>query len=61
MEKHTFILDLIKDFSVGAEIGVLKGDLSKQILSDWGGRLYLVDAWRHIERLVDMIIWLMHL
>lgn len=54
MERHTLILDLIKDFKVGAEIGVLKGELSKQILSGWRGKLYLVDAWRHIERLVDM-------
>ena len=53
MEKHAFILDLIKDFKIGAEIGVLKGDLSKKILSGWGGKLYMIDAWRYIDGLLD--------
>ena len=54
MEKHELIIDLIKDYNIGAEVGVLKGELSKKILSGWRGKLYLVDAWRHIDGLVDM-------
>ena len=30
----------------GVEIGVFKGQFSKEILSKWGGTLYMVDVWR---------------
>jgi hypothetical protein len=30
----------------GVEIGVLKGEFSKQILKNWGGTLYMVDVWK---------------
>jgi predicted O-methyltransferase YrrM len=30
----------------GVEIGVFKGEFSKQILKNWGGTLYMVDVWR---------------
>jgi hypothetical protein len=53
MERTQFLVDLIKDCKVGAEVGVLRGDLSKEILSVWGGKLFLIDAWRHMEGLVD--------
>ena len=53
LERYLLILDLIKNYTVGVEVGVLKGELSKQILSSWGGKLYLVDAWRHIPGLID--------
>lgn len=42
----------IKDFTLlgqGAEIGVELGIFSRQILSDWPGKLYLIDPWRHLE------------
>lgn len=54
MERHTFILDLIKDCHIGAEVGVQKGELSKQILSGWKGKLYMIDTWRHIDGCVDV-------
>jgi hypothetical protein len=30
----------------GVEVGVFKGDFSKEILSKWPGTLYMVDPWR---------------
>lgn len=30
----------------GVEIGVFKGDLSKELISKWNGTLYMVDVWR---------------
>jgi hypothetical protein len=30
----------------GAEIGCFKGQFSKDIVSNWGGKLYMVDVWR---------------
>ena len=30
----------------GVEVGVFKGDFSRQILSKWPGTLYMVDPWR---------------
>ena len=44
--------DLIRDLDnlvpngKGVEIGVFKGEFSKYILNNWGGKLYLVDVWR---------------
>lgn len=35
-----------KESKVGVEIGVFKGEFSKNLLSGWGGRLYMVDPWR---------------
>ena len=46
--------DLIRDLDnlvpngKGVEIGVFKGEFSKYILNNWGGKLYLVDVWRHL-------------
>lgn len=55
MDRLELILDLIKEHNctIGAEVGVCQGALSKQLLSRWVGKLYLVDAWRHIPGLVD--------
>ena len=44
--------DLIQDLNnlipsgKGVEIGVFKGEFSKQILNNWSGTLYMVDVWR---------------
>lgn len=44
--------DLIRDLNnlipngKGVEIGVFKGEFSKHILNNWGGKLYMVDVWR---------------
>ena len=39
----------------GVEVGVLRGDFSKHILSTWTGKkLYLVDAWRQFDSNVDI-------
>jgi len=44
--------DLIKDLNnlipsgKGVEIGVFKGEFSKNILNNWEGTLYMVDVWR---------------
>ena len=40
-------------YAKGAEIGVADGDFSAELIS-FGGRLYLVDAWRHIGGLDDV-------
>jgi len=42
-------LNLIK----GVEIGVFQGDFSKHLLNNWGGTLYLVDAWRGMDGYED--------
>jgi hypothetical protein len=33
----------------GVEIGVFKGEFSKQVLSAWNGTLYLIDPWRELD------------
>lgn len=39
----------------GAEIGVFRGEFSEQFLKNWNGKkLYLIDAWRHFEDVVDI-------
>lgn len=37
---------MIGNYGKGVEIGVFKGDLSKELLEKWGGVLYMVDVWR---------------
>jgi len=49
-------LDKIKEISPngkGAEIGVFKGQFSKEILSRWEGTLYMVDVWRPLGNEYD--------
>lgn len=44
-----FIKDLNKFLpknSKGVEIGVYRGDFSKELLENWDGTLYMVDVWR---------------
>lgn len=55
MKRDELVLNLIKEHNcnVGAEVGVCRGEFSKQILSRWVGKLFLVDSWRHIPGLVD--------
>ena len=36
-------------FKTGVEVGVLRGEFSAQLLKDWNGTLYLVDAWKHLD------------
>jgi hypothetical protein len=38
---------LLKDYSIGAEIGVHRGLFSETILRQWQGHLYLIDLWKH--------------
>lgn len=54
-EDLPFILNEKKLLGEGVELGVLRGDFSSHILKYWKGkRLYLVDAWTHIEGLQDV-------
>jgi hypothetical protein len=39
-------LDNLVPNGKGVEIGVFKGEFSKYILNNWGGKLYMVDVWR---------------
>ena len=39
-------LNGISPYGKGVEIGVFKGQFSREILSIWGGTLYMVDVWR---------------
>lgn len=36
-------------FLNGAEIGVQKGEFSKQVTDEWKGKLYLIDPWKHYD------------
>ncbi len=48
-------LNLIKKLNTlfpngkGVEIGVFKGEFSKEILNSWTGTLYMVDVWRGLD------------
>lgn len=46
-------LSILYKEGIGVEIGVLNGELSKEILSRWNGTLYMVDSWRHIDGYID--------
>lgn len=53
--KHEYtrseFLDLLNKISPkgkGVEIGVFKGDFSREVLSKWGGKLFMVDVWREL-------------
>jgi len=43
-------LNEISPLGKGVEIGVFKGQFSKDILSRWGGTLYMVDVWRPLGK-----------
>jgi hypothetical protein len=40
-------------YASGAEVGVLDGDLSIELVR-FGGNLFLVDAWRNVDGLIDV-------
>jgi hypothetical protein len=45
----------------GVEIGVFKGEFSKQILKNWGGTLYMVDVWKALgDEYVDSSNYVNH-
>jgi len=55
--KYTGGLDLIWDLDnivgkgIGVEVGVFRGELSKEILRLWsGGTIYMVDVWRELGK-----------
>lgn len=43
-----------RGYKVAAEVGVLRGEFSRVILSAWDGVLYMVDAWRNLPGYVDI-------
>lgn len=47
-DRVSFITGLLNQMGAekGVEIGVFKGQFSKQLLDNWGGTLYMVDPWR---------------
>lgn len=51
INREYFIKDLknLINGKKGVEIGVFKGELSKFILNNWDGTLYMVDVWRAID------------
>lgn len=42
------IISCIDKLSTGVEVGVYKGDFSKEVLNKWKGTLYLVDPWKKL-------------
>lgn len=47
MKNRDQYTELLKDYSLGLEVGVEYGIFAKQILSSWSGRLVCVDVWEH--------------
>lgn len=45
MKSRKSLIKHFKPNGVGAEIGVLFGDFSRDILSLWNGKLYMIDIW----------------
>lgn len=41
------------NYTIGVEVGSLKGEFAKTILSQWGGKLYMVDVWGKIPNYDD--------
>jgi hypothetical protein len=48
-----FLLQDLGLTGTGVEIGVFEGNYSKVLLSNWSGKLYLVDAWGPVEGYAD--------
>lgn len=49
-EDLPFILNKMGLTGLGVEVGVLRGEFSKHLLTYWEGKkLYSIDAWRHFE------------
>ena len=55
MTKYNIIPKILNDnnYKVGVEVGTFKGEFSKTILSQWHGKLYMVDVWNKIENYDD--------
>jgi hypothetical protein len=47
--KEFHVLLCSREYKIGAEIGVQKGEHAAEILSCWPGQLILVDAWLHYD------------
>lgn len=55
MTREVIIPNLLNknNFTVGVEIGSLKGEFAKTILSQWNGKLYMIDVWDQISNYDD--------
>jgi hypothetical protein len=43
-----------RQYKAGVEVGVLRGDYAECLSKGWNGKLYLVDAWKHLENYKDV-------
>lgn len=43
-----------RGYKIAVEVGVLRGEYSRTLLSGWSGTLYMVDAWRNLPGYVDI-------
>jgi hypothetical protein len=43
------LFESVRKLNKGVEIGVFKGDYSKEILQTWNGKLYIIDVWRELD------------
>jgi predicted O-methyltransferase YrrM len=41
-------------YKVGVEVGTFHGNFAEIIARGWGGKLFCVDAWKHLEGYVDI-------
>ena len=46
-------LNDLKLYGNAVEIGVLRGEFSKELLSKWKGNLYMIDTWRKMDDYID--------
>lgn len=50
-DRLTYLPKILSEFpnGFGAEIGTLRGEFSKTLLSTWSGTLYMIDVWRSLD------------
>lgn len=48
-EEYVPLLLNLVNAKIGVEVGVFKGNFSKNILDSWPGNLFLVDPWRNVD------------
>ena len=51
------IVDILKNINAkrGVEIGVFKGEFTRQLLENWDGTMYMIDPWRPLgEKYIDV-------
>jgi len=54
-EDFPFLLNEMGLTGRGVEVGVLRGDFARHFLQYWKGqKLYCVDAWRHLDGVIDI-------